>query len=212
MTFAVHGGRNDDWLTPQPLWAELGPFDFDPCCRPVMPWRTAATMLALGRPLTPAQELSLALAPPPRGVVPLHSPGCPARLPIGAACVGCPTAAPGWQRSELRDGLGAEWRGRVCLNFPYSLGGPWVDRMIGHGRGVTLASAKSMDSRWGQLLLGAAALALFLKGRLLFHYPNGRRSAGKWLSNVLVAHSEEDALKLAAIRTQWPGVALQRVK
>jgi hypothetical protein len=34
--------KSDTWLTP-PEWVEkLGPFDLDPACPPVMPWRTAA--------------------------------------------------------------------------------------------------------------------------------------------------------------------------
>src|ERR1700733_6494760 len=32
------------WLTPLSLIQSLGPFDLDPCCPPVMPWRTAAEM------------------------------------------------------------------------------------------------------------------------------------------------------------------------
>lgn len=37
--------KSDTWLTP-PEWIKaLGPFDMDPCCPPVMPWKTARTML-----------------------------------------------------------------------------------------------------------------------------------------------------------------------
>src|SRR5450432_318190 len=32
------------WLTPLSLIQSLGTFDLDPCCPPVMPWRTAAEM------------------------------------------------------------------------------------------------------------------------------------------------------------------------
>lgn len=37
--------ENDTYLTPRPLLEALGPFDFDPCCPPAMPWRTARVML-----------------------------------------------------------------------------------------------------------------------------------------------------------------------
>jgi hypothetical protein len=32
------------WLTPLSLIQALGTFDLDPCCPPIMPWRTAAEM------------------------------------------------------------------------------------------------------------------------------------------------------------------------
>lgn len=33
--------KSDTWLTPPHIIAALGPFDLDPCCPPVMPWKTA---------------------------------------------------------------------------------------------------------------------------------------------------------------------------
>lgn len=33
------------WLTPPEIIDDLGPFDLDPCCPPVMPWRTATRMI-----------------------------------------------------------------------------------------------------------------------------------------------------------------------
>lgn len=38
-------GRTNDWLTPPDILRALGEFDLDPCCPPVMPWRTAAYMI-----------------------------------------------------------------------------------------------------------------------------------------------------------------------
>lgn len=37
--------KTTTWLTPPELIDALGPFDLDPCCPPVMPWRTAARMI-----------------------------------------------------------------------------------------------------------------------------------------------------------------------
>lgn len=34
-----------DWLSPPEWLRALGTFDLDPCCPPVMPWKTAAVML-----------------------------------------------------------------------------------------------------------------------------------------------------------------------
>ena len=33
--------KSDTWLTPPAIIQALGSFDLDPCCPPVMPWRTA---------------------------------------------------------------------------------------------------------------------------------------------------------------------------
>ena len=40
---------SESWLTPPEIMKELGSFDLDPCCPPIMPWVTAPTMLT---PLT----------------------------------------------------------------------------------------------------------------------------------------------------------------
>lgn len=40
--------QTDTWLTPPDLIKALGPFDMDPCCPPIMPWRTALRMLHAG--------------------------------------------------------------------------------------------------------------------------------------------------------------------
>jgi hypothetical protein len=39
-------GKTDVWLTPPEILVALGEFALDPCCPPVMPWRTARVMLA----------------------------------------------------------------------------------------------------------------------------------------------------------------------
>lgn len=36
---------SDTWLTPPSIVAALGKFDLDPCCPPVMPWKTATVQL-----------------------------------------------------------------------------------------------------------------------------------------------------------------------
>ncbi len=43
----LHDIFTDNWLTPLDLVEVLGPFDLDPCCPKMMPWRTARQMVCL---------------------------------------------------------------------------------------------------------------------------------------------------------------------
>lgn len=108
-----------------------------------------------------------------------------------------------------QDGLKQSWGGRVWLNPPYSDVAPWIDRFVEHGNGMALLSAKSVETRWGQKVLAAADAVLFLKGRLLFHYPSGKRSTGKWLSNMLVAIGAHNRRALVKAMRQFPGVLME---
>jgi DNA N-6-adenine-methyltransferase (Dam) len=110
------------------------------------------------------------------------------------------------------DGLSKAWNGRVWLNPPYSNVFPFVKRFADHKNGIALLSAKSTDSKWGQLLLASADAVLFLKGRLLFHYPDGKISNGKWLSNMLVAYGKENVIALKKIMPEYPGVLMRRAR
>lgn len=167
--------KNDNWLTPPELVKVLGPFDLDPCCPPVMPWRTARRMLTLGEPT-------------------------------------------GWKlkgkvhRPKVQDGLAAEWDGEVLLNNPYSKPLPWMERMAEHRRGVVIASAKSTDTRWSQLMLSTCDVALFLDDRISFCYPDGTQSVGAWSPYVLCGYGRRGAA--AVVRAskvhEFRGVIMER--
>jgi len=179
----------DRWLTPPDLIEALGPFDLDPCCEPWMPWRTAGTMLALP-PLQTNRGTMDSILPGHEGFT------------------------RDFQPSEIRDGLKADWyNARVWMNHPYSMGLPWAEKMARHGRGIALTAAKSTDTRWGQIMLANCTVALFLAGRILFRYPDGSRSAGKWLPNVLWAFGEKDASILLELtsRTKYRGTYMRRL-
>lgn len=129
----------------------------------------------------------------------------------------CPPTMP-WRTAgrmvhfPREDGLTMQWRGRVWCNPPYSNVRPWVDKFLAHGRGVALVSAKSIDARWGQAALGGCAAAMFMAGRLLFHYEDGTQSTGKFLSNMLIAASEEDVEALHYARAMgYEGVIMRRI-
>lgn len=170
----LYTNGTDRWLTPPDIFHILGPFDTDPCCERVMPWRTAKKMIAL--PMDYGNEV-------PHGV--------PADV--------------------LGDGLVEPWEGRVFMNHPYSEGLPWARRMVAHpGGGIALTASKSLDTKWGQLLLRTCTAVLFPAGRILFYYPSGVKSAGKWLPNAFWAFGEKEAARLAALRIAYPGVLMRR--
>lgn len=108
------------------------------------------------------------------------------------------------------NGLEAKWSGRVWLNPPYSKAAPWAEKFTTHKNGIALFSAKSTDSKWLQNCLTHCDAALWLSGRLLFFYPDGKQSTGKWLSNVLVAFGADNVLSLCKAVDQFPGVLMTR--
>ncbi len=114
--------------------------------------------------------------------------------------------------SELRNGLTEQWEGRVWMNHPYSSGLHWALAMVAHNHGTALTSSKSLDTAWGQLFLQHCSLVLFLSGRILFHYPDGAPSSGKWLPNALWAFGEEDAERLSLLtkETDYRGTYMTR--
>lgn len=190
----IHLNGTDRWLTPPDLVEALGPFDLDPCCEPWMPWRTAARMVSL----------------PPERMLIKQDDG--SLVPYAR-----PEPAPGITQvaaDVLGDGLDVDWSGRKFLNHPYGAGGlPWINKMALNPDGVALTSAKSTDSAWGQLALRTSDAALFLEGRILFHYPDGRRSTGKWLSNVLWAWGGRNVDALRRLEgTGYRGVLMGRLK
>lgn len=126
----------------------------------------------------------------------------------------CPDTMP-WSTArkmirQPKDGLAAPWAGRVWCNPPYSDIMPWVLKLAEHRNGVLLVPAKSTDTRWGQLVLRTMDMALFLKGRLLFHYQDGTLSSGKWSPYLLAAYGQHNVSAISRARAQFPGVLLRR--
>jgi DNA N-6-adenine-methyltransferase (Dam) len=110
-----------------------------------------------------------------------------------------PTAARHIGRPD--DGLAATWSAddRVWLNPPYGpQTGRWLGRLADHGRGTALVFARTETSWFAETVWGAASGALFLRGRIRFCRPDGRRSAdNSGAPSVLLAYGEDDARRLA---------------
>lgn len=123
----------------------------------------------------------------------------------------CPEYMP-WKTAtriiiQKEDALKIEWKGKVWCNPPYSNILPWARRMKEHNNGIMLVPGKSTDTKWGQIVLSCDAV-LFLAGRLLFHFPNGEKSKGKWLSNILCAFGKNNIEILKQVKLKFPGILM----
>lgn len=104
-----------------------------------------------------------------------------------------PTAKAHWTIED--DGLSKPWFGRVWLNPPYGPHtGKWLRRLARHGRGIALIFARTETEMFFDHVWAEAKAILFIKGRLHFHYVDGRRAdANSGAPSVLIAYSREDA-------------------
>ena len=99
----------------------------------------------------------------------------------------------------LDDGLKQDWSGRVWLNPPYGLeAAKWLRRLVDHGNGIALIFARTETEMFFEHVWNAATALLFIKGRLYFHYVDGRRAAANsGAPSVLVAYGLNNGESLA---------------
>lgn len=91
------------------------------------------------------------------------------------------------------NGLALPWSGRVWLNPPYSDADIWLEKLRRHGNGVALIFARTETSMFFQHVWGAADGLLFLKGRVVFYYPDGTIAPGNsGAPSVLVAYGADN--------------------
>lgn len=88
-------------------------------------------------------------------------------------------------------GLAADWQGRVWMNPPYWRIHDWLTKFAQHGNGICLVNARP-ETRWFQRLLECADAALWMRGRISFEQPNGKRGHGP-VGSVLVAYGRKNA-------------------
>lgn len=109
--------------------------------------------------------------------------------------------------SKQYDGLRFQWKGCVWLNPPFDIEAKkWVQRLAEHGDGVALLHART-ETKWFLPLWKHAAAILFLKDRIHFHYPDGRRAArNSGAPPILAAFGEQNIARLKLpgyLVTQW---------
>ena len=79
-----------------------------------------------------------------------------------------------------QDGLKNEWWGKVWLNPPYGQNiGVWMKKMAEHGSGIALIFARTETEAWQKWIWPYANGFLFVKGRIVFYYPDGTPALNK---------------------------------
>lgn len=108
-----------------------------------------------------------------------------------------------WRTAEMRyteedDGLSQPWFGRVWLNPPYGRQiDEWMRRMATHGNGIALTFARTETAMWHQYVWPVAESILFLRGRLTFHYLDGKRAkANSGAPSALIAYGKGNSVIL----------------
>lgn len=95
------------------------------------------------------------------------------------------------------DGLRQPWTGRVWLNPPYAHSGKWLARMVEHRCGTALVFARTETRIWHEQIWPHASGLLFLRGRLTFYRPDGKRAvANAGAPSALIAYGPDDEDRL----------------
>lgn len=96
------------------------------------------------------------------------------------------------------NGFHHEWSGRVWMNPPYGREtARWLGRLAEYGNGIALVFARTETDMFFRHVFDKAHALLFLKGRLNFHFPDGRRSNKNCgAPSVLIAYGETNATEL----------------
>lgn len=107
-----------------------------------------------------------------------------------------PCAALGYQEN----GLLLPWEGFVWCNPPYGAAmKAWLNRLALHGNGIALVFARTETKAFFSHAWPYASAMLFLRGRLTFHYPDGRaprNGANSGGPSVLIGYGDEAERRL----------------
>ena len=109
------------------------------------------------------------------------------------------------------DGLSKQWNGFVYVNPPYDAeAGRWLSRLADHGNGIALIFARTETEAFHSQLWDRADALFFFRGRLFFHYPDGRRAPhNAGAPSVLAAYGQTAVTKLERIdgefKHEFPG-------
>jgi len=89
------------------------------------------------------------------------------------------------------DGLLLPWFGRVWLNPPYGNQlGKWLEKMALHQNGTALIFARTETTAMQYYVFPHAESILFIKGRINFHYQDGRVGDRANAPSILIGYNE----------------------
>ncbi|WP_277018966.1 DNA N-6-adenine-methyltransferase [Paracoccus hibiscisoli] len=112
----------------------------------------------------------------------------------------------------VADGLALPWFGRVWLNPPYGReAANWLDRLADHGNGMALIFARTETDMFFEHVWKKADALAFLRGRLHFHYVDGKRAAANsGAPSVIAAYGVGNVERLQDIPGDKQIVVLDR--
>lgn len=101
-----------------------------------------------------------------------------------------------------QDGLALPWDGRVWLNPPFTQPAvtAWMQRMARHGCGMLLVNTGTETAAVHDHVFDRAHAIYWFRGRLRFHYPDGRPAPfNAGAASMLAAYGVDDADRLASL-------------
>ena len=91
------------------------------------------------------------------------------------------------------DGFTKEWHGRVWCNPPYGRETfEWIHKLAAHGNGMTLIFARTETLGFHYEVWDKADAIFFFKGRLKFHYVDGKQGLSANAPSCLVAYGQNN--------------------
>lgn len=92
------------------------------------------------------------------------------------------------------DGLRQQWEGRVWMNPPYAHAGKWLHKLAEHGTGTAFVFARTETRAWHDHVWPHATGLFFLRGRVAFHYSDGRQAKSPAAApSVFISYGIADA-------------------
>jgi len=115
--------------------------------------------------------------------------------------------------NKIDDGFSKEWEGFVFCNPPYGRETyRWLDKCAEHGNAIGLTFARTETIGFHNTVWDKADALFFFKGRLAFHYVDGRKGSSANAPSVLIAYGENALNKLKKFSNLYSGAFIKLVK
>ena len=95
------------------------------------------------------------------------------------------------------NGLSLPWEGRIWLNPPYGRETfLWMERLAEHKNGIALIFARTETQGFHSQIWEKAHSVFFFKGRLSFHYVDGRKGSTANAPSCLISYNDYNTAKI----------------